>query len=128
MVVAAVIEQGGQVLIGQRKQDQRHPLKWEFPGGKVERGESPREALRRELEEELGIRATIGREIVRYEFAYPRRRPILLLFYRVRSFTGVLANRIFEQIRWEKPERLPDYDFLDGDLDFINRLSRGEYR
>ncbi|MCW5978944.1 MAG: (deoxy)nucleoside triphosphate pyrophosphohydrolase [Bryobacteraceae bacterium] len=128
IVVAAVIEQDGRLLICRRKQGARHPLKWEFPGGKVEPGESPRAALKRELEEELAIRATIGREIVRYEHQYPRRRPILLIFFRVARFEGVMRNNQFEEIRWEKAGELPQYDFLDGDLDFIRRLSRGEFR
>lgn len=128
IVVAGIIEKDGRVLIGQRKKGQRHELKWEFPGGKVEPGETPRAALKRELEEELAIRAIIGREIVRYEYAYPRRRPVLLIFYRVRTFDGAPSNKVFEQIRWEPLKRLPDYDFLDGDIDFIRRLVRGEYR
>jgi len=126
--VAAVIEKNGLILIGQRKREGRHPLKWEFPGGKVEPGESPREALRRELDEELAIDATIGREMVRYEFAYPRRKPVLLMFYRVLSYEGLAINRVFEQIRWEKREKLREYDFLDGDVDFIRRYTRGEFR
>src|SRR6185312_8739068 len=70
-VVAAIIERSGCVLIGQRQPEQSHPLKWEFPGGKVELNESPEQALARELEEELSIRNARGAEIARYEFAYP---------------------------------------------------------
>ena len=66
MVVAAVIESEGRILIGQRRAQDRHALKWEFPGGKVEPFESPRDALRRELQEELGVDAEIGPEIIRY--------------------------------------------------------------
>jgi len=128
IVVAGLIERDGRVLIGQRKAGRRHGMKWEFPGGKVERGESPRAALERELEEELGISATIGPEIVRYEHAYPRRRPIMLIFYKVERFSGEPVNRVFEQIRWEPLEKLPEFDFLDGDHDFIRRLLRGEFR
>ena len=62
MVVAAVIQRDRQVLIGQRRASDRHALKWEFPGGKVELHESPRDALKRELREELGIEAEIGPE------------------------------------------------------------------
>jgi 8-oxo-dGTP diphosphatase len=125
MVVAAVIEKDGRILIGQRRAADRHPLKWEFPGGKVEPYESPRDALRRELREELGIDATIGPEIVRYEFQYPRRAPILLIFHHVTEFAGEMRNGVFEQVRWEARERLPGYDFLDGDVDFVRRLARG---
>src|SRR5216683_184802 len=100
-VVAAVIERGGLILIAQRKSNSRHALKWEFPGGKVEAGETPESALVRELEEELGIRAIIEREITRYEYHYPGRDRILLVFYRVVRFEGELRNLDFEQIRWE---------------------------
>ncbi len=124
MVVAALIERDGEVLIGQRRAGDRHSLKWEFPGGKVEQHEHPKDALRRELQEELGIDADIGPEIVRYEFQYPKRSPILLIFHRVSTFRGDMRNAVFEQIKWELRERLPEYDFLDGDHDFVRRLSR----
>ena len=126
MVVAAVIESEGRILIGQRRAQDRHALKWEFPGGKVEPFESPRDALRRELQEELGVDAEIGPEIIRYEFQYPRRTPILLIFHGVERYDGELRNDAFEQIRWESRERLPLYDFLDGDRDFVRRLARRE--
>ena len=118
-VAAAVIERQGKILICQRKRGQVHELKWEFPGGKLEPSESPEEALRRELREELSIEATIDREITRYEYAYPGRPAILLIFFRVTSFVGEPVNRVFERMVWETPERLPDYDFLEGDQDFI---------
>lgn len=126
MVVAAVIERDGRVLIAQRKAGERHALKWEFPGGKVERGESAVAALQRELEEELAIQARIGPEISRYQYQYPGRTPILLIFHRVTDFFGDPRNAVFEQIRWESAEKLPEYDFLDGDLDFVQRLARKE--
>lgn len=122
-VVAAVIEREGMVLIGQRKRGERHALKWEFPGGKVEPGEMPIAAIRRELEEELGIRAAIGPEITAYEYQYPGRPPIRLVFYPVTQFEGEIENRAFEQIRWEKRARLPEYDFLEGDIDFVRGLA-----
>lgn len=127
MVVAGVIERDGRLLICQRRNKDRHGLKWEFPGGKVEPGEAPREALARELEEELGVKARIGPEIVRYEYRYPRSRPILLIFYRVESYEGTPHNRVFERICWEEAAKLHEYDFLDGDADFIRRLARGEF-
>jgi len=122
-VVAAVIERDGQVLIGQRPAGKWHALKWEFPGGKVEPGESPEAALRRELEEELGIQAAIGSRIADYEYAYPGREPIRLIFFTVREFTGIMENRAFEQVLWETRERLPTYDFLEGDVDFARLLA-----
>ena len=127
IVVAAVIEKQDQILVCQRKRGSRHALKWEFPGGKVEHGEEPRAALMRELREELDIDADIGNEMVRYEHSYPGRDPILLIFFRVTEFRGIPANVIFETIEWSTLPKLSGYDFLDGDLDFVRRLARGEY-
>jgi 8-oxo-dGTP diphosphatase len=124
LVVAGVIERNGSVFICQRKAGARHALKWEFPGGKVEPGETPRQALARELDEELGIRATVGAEIGRYEYRYANRSPMLLIFFSVSEFEGEPENREFEEIRWEERARLPGYDFLEGDLDFVRRLAR----
>lgn len=125
IVVAAVIEQNGRILACQRRKDARHPLKWEFPGGKLEAGEHPPEALLRELREELGIEAKIGPELARYEFAYPHKAPIELIFFRVTEYAGEMRNAIFETIRWCKASELPALDFLEGDVDFVNRLARG---
>jgi len=128
MVVAAVIERDGRILVCQRKVGARHELKWEFPGGKVEAGETPRQALRRELEEELGIQAEIGAETLRYQYRYPERAPILLIFFRVTEYSGEPKNLDFAEIRWEARELLPRYDFLEGDVDFVRRLARGEFQ
>ena len=122
-VVAAILERDGRILICRRTPEQSHPLKWEFPGGKVEPGESPAEALARELEEELGITRAAGEEIDRYEFAYPGKSPILLIFIRVTGFRGEPRNLIFHEIRWEPPDRLSSFDFIEGDLDFIRSLA-----
>ena len=118
-VVAGILQRGDSVLICRRRADQPHPLKWEFPGGKVEPGESTGEALRRELQEELGIDSEPASEIARYEFAYPGKNPILLVFLRLTTWRGELENRIFETIVWEKPLALPQYDFLEGDVPFL---------
>ncbi len=126
-VVAAIIERDAKILIGQRRREDSHGLKWEFPGGKVERGELPASGLARELREELGIEATIGQELVRYEHRYPRRTSILLIFYSVTEFSGVPESLAFEKILWESPEKLPGYDFLDGDIDFVRRLAAREF-
>ena len=118
-VVAAVIERAGQVLICRRRPDQTHPLKWEFPGGKVEPGETPAQALARELEEELGILGAAGRELARYPVCYPGRNPIELIFIQVRSFTGEPRNLIFHEMRWSPVGKLTEFDFIEGDLKFI---------
>ena len=121
-VVAAVIERGGRILIGQRKAGGRHALKWEFPGGKVEPGEEPRAALARELREELGIDAHIGEEMERYDFSYAA-QPTHLIFFRVTEFVGEPVNLDFAQIAWAERQRLPEYDFLEGDVAFVRRLA-----
>lgn len=123
-VVAAVIMRDGKILIGQRKRGGRHPLKWEFPGGKVEPGETPQAALARELREELDVEATIGEEMDFYEVAYPSGFRAMLHFYRVTQFHGEPRNLQFEQIAWEAPKLLPDYDFLEGDLSFVAKVAR----
>jgi len=119
VVVAGIVEREDRVLICRRKPNQQHPLKWEFPGGKVEPGESPEQALARELSEELDIRDTESTEVSRYEYTYPRKKPILIVFLRVTRFTGEPQNLIFEEIRWEPRPNLPAFDFLEGDRDFL---------
>ena len=119
-VVAALIVKDDRILACQRTRHQVMPLKWEFPGGKVEPDEAPEAALARELEEELAIRARAEREIMRYEYQYPGRSPILLIFYRVTEFTGEPENLDFERIAWVARANLRDYDFLEGDAEFIS--------
>lgn len=123
LVVAAVIEREGKILIGQRRRGGRHPFKWEFPGGKVEAGEEPRAALERELREELAIEANIGEEMAREQIAYPGRTPIELIFYGVTNFHGEPQNLDFEQIVWAARDELEGLDFLEGDLAFVKWLA-----
>lgn len=122
-VVAAVIEQDQGILVCQRKQGSSHSLKWEFPGGKVELGETMEAALQRELREELRIEANIGPELARYEYAYPNKNSILLIFFQVSSFTGEPINLVFETMEWSPRKQLPAYDFLEGDIDFVKTLT-----
>lgn len=125
-VVAGLIQRQGAVLICQRHRDGVFPLQWEFPGGKVEPGETYEEGLRRELREELGIEAEIGTALYRTRHDYPGRYTVDLIFYHVAMFHGTLHNYAFEQMRWEDPARLPAFDFLDGDAELIRLLSQGK--
>jgi len=102
------------------------PLKWEFPGGKIETGEQPRDALRRELDEELGIEAAIGDEVARLKHFYPGGHAIELRFFVVREWRSDFQNRIFRDIRWVPRTELPDYDFLDADQKLIEDIASGK--
>src|SRR5690348_5433436 len=125
-VVAALIVRGEQLLICQRTHDQPMPLKWEFPGGKIEPGEEERAALRRELEEELGISATIGEKVTSIQHHYKKGGAVELHFYRVKEYEGEMENRIFEQIRWVDRRDLPRFDFLEADQGLIRQIARGK--
>jgi 8-oxo-dGTP diphosphatase len=101
-------------------------LKWEFPGGKIEAGETAEEALARELDEELGIKAAIGRRVARVRHKYRNGGAIDLQFFVVNEFEGALENRIFNDMRWAPLKELPGYDFLAADLGLIRDLSDGK--
>jgi 8-oxo-dGTP diphosphatase len=125
-VVAGLILQNGRLLVCQRTRHQTMPLKWEFPGGKIEEGEQPRDALRRELEEELGILATIGDEVARIRHEYPNGAMVELRFFVVREYRGELENRIFRDVRWVQATDLPKFDFLEADLTLVKDLATGK--
>ena len=125
-VVAGLIVHDGKILVCQRTRHQTMPLKWEFPGGKVEEGEQARAALERELEEELGIHATIAEEAARIRHQYKSGSSVELRFFVVRHYRGKLENRIFRDMQWAKPADLPSYDFLEADLKLVADLASGE--
>jgi 8-oxo-dGTP diphosphatase len=125
-VVAALIVKDGRVLVCQRTRYQTMPLKWEFPGGKIEDGEQPRDALRRELVEELGIEAHIGEEVARFRHDYPGGGAVELRFYVVQEYAGEIENRIFRDMRWATRPELTSYDFLEADLQLVRELAAGK--
>jgi 8-oxo-dGTP diphosphatase len=125
-VAAALIVRGGEVLIGQRRPDQPMALQWEFPGGKIEAGESPEQALERELREELGISALVGPRVTRIRHNYRHGGAVDLQFFAVKEFSGEIENRIFHQLRWVRLEDLPGYDFLAADRGLIRDLAAGK--
>jgi 8-oxo-dGTP diphosphatase len=125
-VVAALIVQEGKILVCQRTKHQTMPLKWEFPGGKIEEGEQPRDALRRELEEELGIDATIGDEVARLRHEYKNGNAVELRFFVVHEFNGAMENRIFRDMQWAERAKLPTFDFLEADLKLVSDLAAGK--
>ena len=127
-VVAALIVRNNKILICQRTKHQPMPLKWEFPGGKVEPDESPEAALFRELEEELGISAKIGAKVATIRHNYGNGTSVELHFYQVNEFAGELQNRIFRDVRWVSSKELPTFDFLEADIAFINKLASGKLK
>jgi iron complex transport system substrate-binding protein len=125
-VAAALILRGDEVLICQRKAGTPMGLKWEFPGGKIEAGESAEQALRRELDEELGIQATVGARVAHVRHSYRSGGAVDLQFFAVHSFEGELTNQIFEDMRWSPLKDLPGYDFLAADRDLVRDLAAGK--
>jgi 8-oxo-dGTP diphosphatase len=125
-VVAALIVRGDEILCCQRTEHQALALKWEFPGGKIEDGETPPQALSRELDEELGITASIGREIARILYTYQNGNSVNLHFFVVDRYENELQNRIFRDVRWVKRADLPTLDFLDADKQLVLQLAAGE--
>ncbi|MGA3031923.1 MAG: 8-oxo-dGTP diphosphatase MutT [Terracidiphilus sp.] len=125
-VAAALIVRNGEVLIGQRRADQPMASLWEFPGGKIEPGESAQQALARELAEELGIRAEVGNAVTRIRYHYRRGNAVDLQFFAVRDFAGEIDNQIYQQVRWVKLAELTDYDFLAADRGLIKELAAGK--
>ncbi len=125
-VVAALIFKDGRVLVCQRTRHQTMPLKWEFPGGKIEEGEQPRDALRRELDEELGIEASVGDEVARIRHQYKNGSSVELRFFVVRDYKGELENKIFKDMRWADRSELPSFDFLEADLELVKDLASGK--
>lgn len=118
-VVAAVLFAEGHVLLCQRSQDVPYAQRWEFPGGKVEPGEEPQEALRRELAEELGIEAIIGPELWQTDYDSPDGLCFRLRFFAVEQWQGTpCPGAGIDQLAWVPPDAVHHYDILDGDREF----------
>lgn len=126
-VVAALIEHEGKVLVCQRRRGSAFELLWEFPGGKRRPDETLEAALARELSEELGVTAKIGREIYRTQHRYAEmREPIELIFFAASGSPAEVRNLIFERIEWREPHSLPELNFLPADRELIEKLALGE--
>jgi 8-oxo-dGTP diphosphatase len=125
LVAAGLIEKNGKLLIAQRPASKIGALKWEFPGGKVEAEEDPRDCLVREVKEELGIEIRAGQIVETVFHRYPD-RSVLLLFYRCTLLNGEPIAIECANFEWAEPAALPTFDFLDADLEFIRKLSKRE--
>ena len=123
LVVAAVIEDGEQVLVSLRRPKGERASLWEFPGGKVEPGEGERAALARELHEELGVRAQVGEEYARVEHAYPDVQ-VELALYRCTLPRGQTPRPLAcEEVRWVQRRDLPGLPFCEADIPILTRLA-----
>ena len=122
-VVAAVIERGGRILITRRPQGSHLAGLWEFPGGKRQAGETPEQALRREISEELGAAVTVGELFETVDWTYPDKR-VRLLFYRC-AIEGEPRPLEGQEMAWVAPDDLGGYPFPPADAALIGRLSRG---
>ena len=125
LVTAAVIIRDKRVLICQRSWEGAHPGKWEFPGGKVEPGETLTACVRRELQEELGIAAEPAEPVWRIQHRYPNGPACDIVFIPISRFTGEPANRCFAAMHWVALGDLARYDFLEADREFVRLLDDG---
>jgi 8-oxo-dGTP diphosphatase len=130
IVVAAVIERGDRrILIGQRRREDSSPLKWEFPGGKIEADEEPVAALARELREELGATLVRCVEMGRVRHVYANSvNPVEIRFYAAEIEEENIQPKCFEQIVWVLPKELGEYDFLDANRVLIAQLATGKVK
>ena len=130
VVVTAVIERSDRrLLIGQRRRNDTSPLKWEFPGGKMEDGETPEVALARELKEELGATLEKCVEMARTRHKYPTMSEELeIRFYAACILESEVTPLEFEQIAWTMPKELANYDFLAANAQLIAQLATGRLK
>jgi 8-oxo-dGTP diphosphatase len=124
LVVAALVRDGARILMSRRRADQPMPGLWEFPGGKVEPGESPTEALAREVREELGCDVLVGHihEVVFH--AYPE-FDLYMLVYAATISRGTPSALEVAEIAWVEAARLPELDLLPADYPLARALAAG---
>ena len=124
-VVAAIIINKKRILIGKRKDEDIGGGKWEFPGGKIEIGETISKALERELYEELGISAKIGKELMNYEHMF-KTTIYNISFMEIIDYEGEIRNNAHSEIKWVKFSNLLEYDFISGDDRFIQSFLKSK--
>ena len=127
VVVGGLIYQNDKILICQRKEEGDHPLKWEFPGGKLKDNENNQEALKRELNEELSIEINDMIFFDEYLYEYKKiSKNLKLVFFQIFQFEGEIQNKVHQQLKWIEISKLGDYDFLEGDLKIIDKLLKND--
>ena len=128
-VVAGLILLNNKLLICQRPKFKEHPLKWEFPGGKIKYDETNEEALFREINEELSINIINCEELISYNFNYKDlNKRVFIYFYLVNNFSGKVLNNFHKELKWIEIKDIREYDFLEGDLKIIDYISSNEFK
>ena len=128
-VVAGLILQNNKLLICQRPKFKDHPLKWEFPGGKIKKDETSEDALIREINEELSINIFNYDELISYSFNYSDLgKAVFINFYLIKNFTGKILNNFHNQLKWIEIKDIREYDFLEGDLKIIDYINSNEFK
>ena len=128
-VVAGLIFQNDKLLICRRPNFKDHPLKWEFPGGKIKNDETNEEALTREINEELSINIINCEELISYNFSYKNlNKRIFIYFYLVNNFSGKVLNNFHKELKWIEIKDIREYDFLEGDLKIIDYISSNDFK
>lgn len=122
-VVAGIVVEHGRVLVAQRHRNQSFPLLWEFPGGKIEAGESPQDALAREFREELGIVVEIQSPYGAVEYSGKDGRALRVRFYLARRVQGSPRALEVEAVAWVPAKDLPRVDFIPANRKIVNRLA-----
>lgn len=122
-VTCALIIEDGRVLVTQRSERMSHPLKWEFPGGKVKQGETARKCIEREIREELGIEVMVKKRLPSLSHAYPS-RVIRLIPFICEQAGGTLNLAEHSSSRWVPLDRLDEVDWLDADRELVRVLGR----
>ena len=129
VVVGGLIYQNEKILICQRKEEGDHPLKWEFPGGKIKNDETNEEALIREINEELSINIINYKEMISYNFNYKDlNKRVFIYFYLVNNFSGKVLNNFHKELKWIEIKDIREYDFLEGDLKIIDHISSNDFK
>lgn len=129
-VAVGILVRDGRILACQRKASARYGLKWEFPGGKIEAGESAHDALDRELHEELAIHVVHAESFHTQEWTYPDSAEgvndgrFRVQYFTVTAFEGEPINHVFAQIRWVTIHELSGLDILEGNRDAVALLRR----